>query len=184
MLTLPKNLLSKNRGFKGFLNYKTRLSSSFTLIELLIVIAIIGILAGVGVPMYNGYMTDAKINATKANHAAINSFISSSLTRCSTGSATVLLPSNKTIYCHAGVEEIGLEMVKYFRDHADFKNPYWPGGNYNAVYNSQSLPILGASNISGKDNDIHSKHNKIWITTNIGDKKGGDFYLRATIVKE
>ena len=160
------------------------MKKGFTLIELLIVVAIIGILAGVGIPMYNGYMTDAKINAAKANHAAINSFISSSLTRCSTGSATVLLPGNKTIYCHAGVNEIAQKMVEYFRDHADFKNPYWPDGNYNAVYNSLSLPILGASNITGKDNDIHSKHNKIWITTNIGDEKGGDFYLRATIVKE
>ena len=162
------------------------MKKAFTLIELLIVVAIIGILAGVGIPMYNGYMTDAKINAAKANHVAINSFISSTLTRCSTGSATVLLPGykNNTIYCHAGVEEIGREMVKYFRDHAGFKNPYWPDGNYNAVYNSQSLPILGASNITGKDNDIHSKHNKIWIFTNIGDEKGGDFYLRADIVME
>ena len=175
------NLIMKKLTLK-----ENNIKKGFTLIELLIVVAIIGILAGVGIPMYNGYMTDAKINAAKANHVAINSFISSTLTRCSTGSATVLLPGykNNTIYCHAGVEEIGLEMVKYFRDHAGFKNPYWPDGNYNAVYNSQSLPILGASNITGKDNNIHSKHNKIWITTNIGDEKGGDFYLRATIVKE
>ena len=160
------------------------MKKAFTLIELLSVVAIIGILAGVGIPMYNGYMLDAKINATKANHAAINSFISSNLTRCSTGSATVSLPGYKNIYCHAGVEEIGLEMVKYFRDYADFNNLYWPDGSYNAVYNSQSLPILGASNITGKDNNINSKHNKIWITTNIGDEKGGDFYLRAIVFKE
>jgi type IV pilus assembly protein PilA len=55
------------------------MKKGFTLIELLIVVAIIGILAGVGVPMYNGYMTDAKINSTKENHLRIKSFISSQL---------------------------------------------------------------------------------------------------------
>ena len=39
----------------------------FTLIELLIVVAIIGILAGIGVPMYNGYILQAKVGKTIAD---------------------------------------------------------------------------------------------------------------------
>jgi len=45
------------------LNYytnKTRHQAGFTLIELLIVVAIIGIIAGIGVPMYNGYIQHSK----------------------------------------------------------------------------------------------------------------------------
>ncbi len=39
---------------------KTRQMTGFTLIELLIVVAIIGIIAGIGVPMYNGYIQSSK----------------------------------------------------------------------------------------------------------------------------
>ena len=51
---------------------------AFTLIELLVVVAIIGILAAVGVVAYNGYTKSAKINATKANHKTISKFIKES----------------------------------------------------------------------------------------------------------
>ena len=54
----------------------------FTLIELLVVVAIIGILAAVGVVSFSGYSDSAKISAAKSNYNSIFKFISSEVTKC------------------------------------------------------------------------------------------------------
>ena len=56
----------------------------FTLIELLVVVAIIGILAAVGVVAYNGYTASAKASAAKANFKLVTNYMASEVTRCST----------------------------------------------------------------------------------------------------
>ena len=65
-------------------------SRAFTLIELLVVVAIIGILAAVGVVAYNGYTTAAKVNTTKSNHATVKKYIITELTKCELGETTVM----------------------------------------------------------------------------------------------
>ena len=44
------------------------MTRAFTLIELLVVVAIIGILAAVGVTTFGGFQEKAKVSATKNNH--------------------------------------------------------------------------------------------------------------------
>ena len=57
----------------------------FSLIELLVVVAIIGILAAVGVVAYNGYTKAAKRNSTKSKHVNIVKFITVEIARCDLG---------------------------------------------------------------------------------------------------
>ena len=54
---------------------------AFTLIELLVVVAIIGILAAVGVTTFNGFQEKAKIAVVKSNHKSATKFIQAEIFR-------------------------------------------------------------------------------------------------------
>ena len=58
---------------------------AFTLIELLVVVAIIGILATVGVVAYNGYTASAKISVAKSNHTQAIKYMTTELMKCELG---------------------------------------------------------------------------------------------------
>ena len=64
--------------------------NAFTLIELLVVVAIIGILAAVGVVAYNGYTGAAKKKVTEANHKIIVKYAQNEIAKCMLGESKVL----------------------------------------------------------------------------------------------
>ena len=101
---------------------------AFTLIELLVVVAIIGILAAVGVVAYSGYTLGAKRAATLQNYKTASRFISNTFKLCEIQGGTIEISSGNIIDCEAinnqpNVIKIADTFMKHFLK-MGFKNPY------------------------------------------------------------
>ena len=175
------------------------MKKGFTLIELLIVVAIIGILAGVGIPMYNGYIAKAKVESSRANYVTIKSFITNSFAKCSAGSQYIELPGvaelgrPERLSCNKTASQMYQDFAHYLDSKAGFRNPYVKGAwGFNIIdgprdafytYFINDKKCLSKGSICIYFLPV-SGDNKIIIGTNIGDEDGGDVYLFDTIVKE
>ena len=145
----------------------------FTLIELLVVVAIIGILAAVGVVAYSGYTKGAKVSATKSNHATIVKFISSEIMKCMIGDSNLnLLKSNgstTTVSCDTSSVNtitLGSRFVDHFRG-AGFKNPFNIKDQNGTVYATS-----GNSPWKGQTRIVNAGGNKIQIVTKYSGSDG------------
>ena len=182
----------------------TECKKAFTLIELLVVVAIIGILAAVGVVAYGKYTTSAKIAASKEQHYSMKKFIEASYGQCALGDNYVLMntcklnnwscnglrvgnssPGTVKRPCKSGAgsaSNSAYHFVFHFNN-SGFKNPYNLDGptmlQIGGTDPKQCCLAQGFNpRVLGQTYVWgYNNDNRIKVVTNIGDTNGNNVYL-------
>ena len=168
---------------------------AFTLIELLVVVAIIGILAAVGVNTFSGFQEKAKINTTKQAFTIAKKNLALALSACRSeigynwqknGASCLSGPVNGDSIAWGIYNDMKSVIYKTNPYDSSAKSVEWNqsyGVAYCPISKSAKIPkgqvVVGYGNNGSKNHCNIGGGNMSCIRANIGDKDGNDFYLDA-----
>ena len=157
-------------------NQKT--NKGFSLIELLVVVAIIGILAAVGIVAYSGYTASARVNTVKQNLSTAIKYIENEKAKCDLGETTVMgtLPCASLRSGNAGIilaQHIFLRIQNLLPRHIDVYDTSPPIDHFFA-WGGGVQWVQGRAFASGSGNQVQ-------INTCLADPCTGDNRIQTFI---
>tara|TARA_B100000965_G_C19585172_1_gene755385 strand:+ start:675 stop:1154 length:480 start_codon:yes stop_codon:yes gene_type:complete len=153
--------------------------NGFTLIELLVVVAIIGVLAAVGVVAFGGFLGNAKVNSSKSNHKAVVSYLQAEFTKCSLGETNLTYDTasgNTTQACSSGPADHQAKIIVHLNQ-SSFKNPYTQVDG--VIAGSGNDPAEGATSVNCSTSSGAAGTCEIRTTF-----KSGETALKDSVTKE
>ena len=160
-----------------------KLNRGFTLIELLVVVAIIGILASVGVVAYNGYTASAKKGVAKSNHANAVKFITAEIAKCGVESEVFVYPAGGEGTDAYAAGSMTCDATGYATLPAPAINSLNGGEFNNPFTNNPGAVEESAAAVTG-DVQISYADPTVTIKTCLTDTCTGDEVLESTAVHD
>ena len=124
---------------------------AFTLIELLVVVAIIGILAAVGVVAYNGYTSAAKVSAAKTNYKNILKHVTAEITKCNNDISNTFLTTDPSASISCPIVHSNNLIAAMSTECNNSKGIYYEMKN---THNSSDRACRINTTLSNKDSDL------------------------------
>jgi len=123
-----------------------------SLIELLVVVAIIGILAAVGVVAYSGYTSGAKKSAAKSNHGNVVKYVAAEMKKCNIEGGSQMKDSTgqaKLLCSNVGKSgEVAKATIAAMA--GEFTNPYETSKDGVVAGTANSAPTCSTAGVKGQ----------------------------------